>query len=403
MDTTVDPMTGDILILAGASTTIHRALDTNGDGFPNRLAEGEIMEPTPLLADVLSISASDDGSTLYGFRFQDVEDHTLTVDDTTVVIEDRNGDGFFETVNDLNNFENSIFTPNLVFDAIAGDTSVTTYGSFLAQIQLLLTDASGDPIQVLGSNQAGPDGNLTIDFSTPLQQGDFLVLRDVTNNIESLTNVVGSFTLIFPQFGNGGDLTSDIVLLNTATTGDPVTGTVVLMDPDGDPLEIDFLGGSSQFSIDPLRSVTLRTDGQGALAVGSATVNTSADTVDGVIRFAIPGFGVAGVPASPVLTKALVAVRNEGSIRTALAIRNTDTSEIKVNVQVWVDGIHLETMITIPVGGQIARFVDEIFPGLSGEFSGTALLEGVDGGSFAAIALEQGPSVFTTLPVTRLP
>ena len=175
------------------------------------------------------------------------------------------------------------------------------------------------------------------------------------------------------------------------------------MDPDGDPLEIDFLGGSSQFSIDPLRSVTLRTDGQGPLAVGSATVNTSADTVDGVIRFAIPGFGVAGVPASPVLTKALVAVRNEGSIRTALAIRNTDTSEMKVNVQVWVDGIHLETMITIPVGGQIARFVDEIFPDLSGEFSGTALLEGVDGGSFAAIALEQGPSVFTTLPVTRLP
>ena len=199
MDTTVDPMTGDILILAGASTTIHRALDTNGDGFPNRLAEGEIMEPTPLLADVLSISASDDGSTLYGFRFQDVEDHTLTVDDTTVVIEDRNGDGFFETVNDLNNFENSIFTPNLVFDAIVGDTFVTTYGSFLAQIQLLLTDASGDPIQVLGSNQAGPDGNLTIDFSTPLQQGDFLVLRNVTNNIESLTNVVGSFTLISPN------------------------------------------------------------------------------------------------------------------------------------------------------------------------------------------------------------
>ncbi len=214
-------------------------------------------------------------------------------------------------------------------------------------------------------------------------------------------------SLFFSQFGNGeaGGLTvtSDIVLLNSASTGDPITAIVNLLDPDGNPLDVAFEGGSNQATIEPSRSATFRTDGMGDLVVGSASV-TANGPVAGVIKFGIPGFGVAGVQSSKPLTAFLVPVRNEGTIRTALAIRNTSRIEIWVTLEAWVfvggESVHLEAEIHLGVGAGSARFVDEIFPELDGqEFSGTVTAQ-VDDGHMAAIALEQGPGVFTTLPVT---
>ena len=71
-----------------------------------------------------------------------------------------------------------------------------------------------------------------------------------------------------PQFGNGDGFSSDIVLINSASTGDPVTGEVLFYNPDGS--QIDPFG----FSIDPLQSTTLSADGQGPLVVGSAAVSS---------------------------------------------------------------------------------------------------------------------------------
>ena len=216
-------------------------------------------------------------------------------------------------------------------------------------------------------------------------------------------------SLFFSQFGNGAfdgiSVTSDIVLLNSASTGDPITAAVNLLDPDGNPLDVGFEGGSNEATIEPSRSATFRTDGMGDLVVGSASV-TANGPVDGVIRFAIPGFGVAGVQSAKPLSAFLVPVRNEGTIRTALAIRNTSRIEIWVTLKAWVivggESVHLEAEIHLGVGARSASFVDEIFPELDlQEFSGTVRAE-VEEGHMAAIALEQGPGVFTTLPVTPL-
>lgn len=210
-------------------------------------------------------------------------------------------------------------------------------------------------------------------------------------------------SFFFPQFGNGteGDLTltSDIVLLNTASTGDPITASVDLLDPDGNPLDVMFEGGTNEVMLDPNESATLRTDGMGDLVVGSASVTSNGSTLTGVVRFAVPGFGVAGVPASAPLQAGIAPVRNEGTIRTALAIRNTSNTDITAGIWFISGETMLHTEIMIPVGGRIAQFVDEIFEAELGgtEFSGSAIVM-TDEGSFAAIALEQGPGVFTTLP-----
>ena len=255
------------------------------------------------------------------------------------------------------------------------------------------------------------------DQPNPISFEEFLSLLNSGNlyvNVHSPANPGGEIrgqippppSLFFPQFGNGtGEgltLTTDIVLLNTASTGDPITASVNLLDPDGNPLDVGFEGGTSEVVIGPLDSATLRTDGQGELVSGTASV-TANGPVAGVLRFAIPGFGVAGVPASPPLSAFLVPVRNQGGIRTGLACQSTANVVVTVTCRFWSGDLHLETNFPIPVGGQASLFVDQLFPELEGtEFTGTVSCT-VSGGLAAAISLEQGPGVFTTLPVVPLP
>ena len=132
------------------------------------------------------------------------------------------------------------------------------------------------------SSMGNPQAPRTMsEFVAQLNSGNLYV------NVHSTDNPSGEIrgqippppSLFFAQFGNGGGLTSDIVLLNSASTGDPITASVNLLDPDGNPLDVGFepispllslgLGGGSEVSIDPLSSVTLRTDGQGDRARNS--------------------------------------------------------------------------------------------------------------------------------------
>ena len=232
--------------------------------------------------------------------------------------------------------------------------------------------------------------------------------------------------LYFPQFGNGGGLVSDLVLTNPSATA-MASGQVDFLDDDGRPLPVGIAaedgGGallatappsqvsSVQFSIPPRAALTISTDGQGDLVVGSAEVIPDSN-LGGVVRFELPGIGIAGVGASQALSRFIVPVRRvSGGINTGIALHNTESVAVRLDLtlrnrqgQALPNGTR--TIVDFPAGGHLARFINEaeLFPNAdTNAFEGTLVVE-VTGGKVAATALELGsePGQFTTLPVTPL-
>ena len=214
----------------------------------------------------------------------------------------------------------------------------------------------------------------------------------------------------FAQFGSGGGFTSDTVLVNPRGAGS-VSGTLTLLNDQGQPMPVG-LGGSGLessrwFSIPPLGALTISTDGGGSLNVGSARVSASGP-LGGVVRFQIPGIGIAGVGESRPLTQLLIPVRRtpEG-ISTGIALQNSGAAAVTVALSLrdttgTVTPGGIASPINLAAGGHLARFVEELFPEADTQnFQGTLSVE-VTGGTVAASALELGskPGEFTTLPVT---
>ncbi len=214
--------------------------------------------------------------------------------------------------------------------------------------------------------------------------------------------------LIFAQFGNGSGFTSSLFLENPL--GLTNTGDVSFFDDEGNPLSISFGGQAPSqrvsFSIQPQGGAVFTTNGLGSLASGSARVS-AANGVGGVLRFAFPGLGVAGVGASkPVsgfitpVTRSLsrnlstgVAIASAGSpVTVTLTLRNKN-GELVAGAQ---------TTLQLRANGHRAQFIEEIFPGVdTREFEGT-LTAIAEGGDIAGTALQLGSKAgeFTTLPVT---
>lgn len=228
--------------------------------------------------------------------------------------------------------------------------------------------------------------------------------------------------LYFPQFGNGGDtgFTSSIVLTNTSTTTE-ATGTLYFFDMYGQPLDVGLSGGSGvvqpgqpvselSFTLAPLGSLTVDTDGQGDLALGSAEVVSNV-ALGGIVRFQIPGIGIAGFGSAVAMSRATSPVRESGGVRSALAIRNNQTWPLTVTLELLNEdgsapagidpGSNIADVI-IPANGRSAQFVDEYFGDLDlTGFTGSVVIS-AEGGSFSAIALElgNGAGLFTSLPVS---
>ena len=130
------------------------------------------------------------------------------------------------------------------------------------------------------------------------------------------------FTLDFAHFANGEGITSDLVFVNVATH--PIRLGLDFYDKEGNPiaaetvvdatedLEITEDGALSvRTAMEPLGELTISTHGQGEVVSGSVKV-VSNGPIGGVLRFDLPGIGVAGVGASPPVRDALFPARREG-------------------------------------------------------------------------------------------
>ena len=224
--------------------------------------------------------------------------------------------------------------------------------------------------------------------------------------------------LDFTHFANGGFITSTLALVNAGAY--PVRPAIYFYDQDGDPiaarrvveltpdLEVGDDGALSPRTVmNPLGELTIATHGRGGLRVGSVTVSAPG-SIGGVLRFDIPGFGVAGVGDSPTIRDALVPVRRqEGGINTGVAVRNRGTATLTLQCRLMRDGAVLEeTVIPLAANGQDSRFIDQVFPTAdTSDFAGSVRCAAPEPGRFSAVAFELDGvhRIFTTLPVVPVP
>ena len=227
----------------------------------------------------------------------------------------------------------------------------------------------------------------------------------------------GNLELLFAQFGDGEQsgvgVSSEIILLNLSKTMS-AEATIVLRDDDGVPLNGADLDG--QLLVDGSHDVTipacgmriLRTDGEGPLQAGSATV-TSDKPLAGVIVFNSTA-GAAGVGSGDRLRGFAAPMFKNATTNTGISVQNPGSDQVTVNLQLRSsEGVLLATAsITLAGMGHRSLFVDEITwtpePGVTLDFTDfEGLIKGTTSqGEIAATVIQtRGEILFVTMPVTQ--
>ena len=239
----------------------------------------------------------------------------------------------------------------------------------------------------------------------------------------------GETTLGFAHFANGAGIVSEMVFVNRSTqpSGPPLSPfhqaipptrpVIYFYDQEGNPIDpallVDLTGDleitedgalSIHSEMEPLGELTISTHGQGVVVSGSVQV-VSDGPIGGVLRFDLPGIGVAGVGASqPVRDAIFPARRQAGGITTAAAIHNLGEEALVVGCQLMKDGAVLEEKeVSLEANGQGALYIEEMFTSTdTSDFVGSVRCTAPPGeGMFTGVAVEldAGNRIFTTLPV----
>jgi len=235
-------------------------------------------------------------------------------------------------------------------------------------------------------------GTLTFNSNVPVS---VIALRGSTNErSEFLITTLpvaslpasGSGTVYMPHFADGGGWTTKVVLVNT--TDQPISGSVQFSNNSGQTIALTVEGQAGTtfpYSIPARSSVRLGTSGSGSLTVGSVRV-TPAPGNPAPSGLAIFSFRNAGVTVSeagvPVLSPSTAFRMYEfecgdfqGQIQTGIAIANPSTANATVNVELTdLSGraTGMSATVTIPPGGQVAKFMKELIPSLPHPFHGVA-------------------------------
>ena len=230
--------------------------------------------------------------------------------------------------------------------------------------------------------------------------------------LAALMQFSGVTCLDFAHFANGADIISDLVLMNVAPHI-PVRPVLYFYDKEGhliDPesmvdltedLEVTEDGALSvRTEMELLGELTISTHGQGVVVSGSVQV-VSDGPIGGVLRFDLPGIGVAGVGASQPVRDALFPARRRGGLSTAAAIRNLGEEALVMSCRLMSGGIVLEEVeIYLEANGQDARFIEELFTATdTSDFVGSVRCTAAGLFTGIAVELDAGNRIFTTLPV----
>ena len=229
-------------------------------------------------------------------------------------------------------------------------------------------------------------------------------------------DIGASTTALFPQVAVGGGYTTTFSFMNTGST--PITGRLILTDPQGIPLNVAFssstgnsTGSSVPLSLQPGGAQFFTASSRNAndpVATGWARVESSGGTLAGVANFQLAnGEGAlqttVGVLSSATLASATIPVDDNVSLHrfTGYAIANPSDKTITIKVlEVGSDGTTVTALSPITLGpfAQIARYFYED-PKAAQTFNGTAVLIGQEGAVFSILALVENQGLFTSIPV----
>ena len=238
--------------------------------------------------------------------------------------------------------------------------------------------------------------------------------------------------LNFAHFANGAGLTSDLVFVNLSTERSrpaptpfhsdilPARPALYFYDTEGEPLAAESVvdvtgdlavtedgGLTVRTEMEPLGVLTISTHGRGELVSGSVRVIAD-EPIGGVLRFNLPGIGVAGVGVSQPVHDALFPVRRqEAGINTGVAVHNLGEEAMEVTCELMQAGTVLDDVsIPLEATGQSSWFINEVFTGAdTSDFVGSVRCTAPGEGMFTGVAVELDAAnrVFTTLPVVPVP
>lgn len=192
-----------------------------------------------------------------------------------------------------------------------------------------------------------------------------------------------------------------------------LTGTARFFDARGQPMSVGLTGlGQSTlavFGIPPLSTVTLSSDGQGRAIFGSALVVASRP-IGGALRLTAPGFGTAGLGASPTAAGLIVPARLNRGQGLDLAVAVASAGDSATTLQLTLRDRQGQpiagggrSVTDFPPGGHLVGFIGDLFPGATTDsFEGTLTVTAGPGAKIAAAALEIAPGRFTTVPAVPL-
>jgi hypothetical protein len=288
--------------------------------------------------------------------------------------------------------------------------TIVANGHLAAFISELFPNA---PLQTFAGTLTVTGSAGTLISGTALELG-LLAGEFTTLPVTEVRDFPGTNTLHFAQFANGAGIASDLVITNPSASA-TLNARVEFFDDGGNPLTTGIIGVGARSSIDftvrPLGSITFSSDGLGSVVAGSARV-TIDRSAGGVVRFSLPGLGIAGVGSSDAVNNGFIipvrTVRSEGT-DTGVALVNAGDTPVDVLLILRdTSGVAAltRTLSLIPARGHLARFTRELFPGLSAEaFEGTlSVIIQTPGGRIAGTALDLGSTAgqFTSLPVVQL-
>jgi hypothetical protein len=214
------------------------------------------------------------------------------------------------------------------------------------------------------------------------ERGEFLV---TTLPVVDTSSPVSTDPAYLAHFAIGGGWSTEIVLMGR--TDDTATGSVEFRDSAGKPVNVKSGQTATSFSYSLTQKSSTKfliASATGDLVIGSVRVVPTGGTVTPVAvavfsytrnNVRVSEAGLVGIRGSRFRTYIEYSgiAGMTGSIQPGLAIANTGTDTATVSLDLTrLDGTStgLTATVTVPGSGQVAKFVNELFPTLAAPFQG---------------------------------